>query len=544
VESIAKITVTKGASSVLYGANTMGGVINIVTKKGGREPLAQFSTSFGDYGTQNYVCDQGGSWGKFNYSLACSYRRSNGLRLSDSFNKESKWVGEGSQYHEDGGKRDLSNYRKRSINAKIGYEPAEDSQVYLSLDYHNNERGCPVERNRYWHFTQWDQGHLNLVGRKKLSDLVTLKVRGFWVKHRDELVDDAARTLSCGGKSWFDKSAYDDYSVGGELHSWINFNRFNLLKFGFGYIKDKNKQKEYNAKNKEGKVIVPGWGDVGIYEAATYTLAIEDEVKPMGRLSFVLGLSYDYFNPLRSADVQTPGGIKLINPQGGLVYNIASNLVLHISLGKKTRFPHLKELYSTHAGGNPDLKPQRTMAYEAGAESKFRQGLRGWVSLFQNDVQDLIERVKDTEGNKMYVNIGTAAIRGLEAGMDMAITKSLWLGANYTYLLARDEENKRQMENRPRHKLNLDLRYHSHFGSSIGVQMAYVGYQYEYLQDTTRKIPAFLLLNVRLAKSLIPLCGIDSEAFLSLKNVTDKDYDEGGGPLPGRSFLVGWILRY
>ena len=36
VDSIAKITVTKGASSVLYGANTMGGVINIITKKQNR----------------------------------------------------------------------------------------------------------------------------------------------------------------------------------------------------------------------------------------------------------------------------------------------------------------------------------------------------------------------------------------------------------------------------------------------------------------------------------------------------------------------------
>jgi len=40
VESIAKIKVIKGASSVLYGANTMGGVINIITKKGSSRPTA------------------------------------------------------------------------------------------------------------------------------------------------------------------------------------------------------------------------------------------------------------------------------------------------------------------------------------------------------------------------------------------------------------------------------------------------------------------------------------------------------------------------
>jgi outer membrane cobalamin receptor len=59
VDSIAKITVTKGASSVLYGANTMGGVINIITKKGGKEPVTEFTTSFGDYNTEQQVGRKG-----------------------------------------------------------------------------------------------------------------------------------------------------------------------------------------------------------------------------------------------------------------------------------------------------------------------------------------------------------------------------------------------------------------------------------------------------------------------------------------------------
>jgi len=550
VESIAKITVTKGASSVLYGANTMGGVINIITRKGGKEPITEFSTSFGDYGTQNYILNHGGMLGRFNYSLTYGYRASDGFRLPDGFDKGNRWVGVDSEYHEDGGRRALSDYRKRTINAQIGYEPDEGSQYYLSFDYHNNERGCPVERNRYWHFSQWDQWHLNLVGKKRLSDPVTLKVRGFYVDHKDELIDDADRTVSCGGKPWFDKSLYDDYSVGGEFHSLINFGPLNLLKIGFGYIKDQNKQRGYNSKNKEGEIVVPGWGVVKTYEADTYTFSLEDEVKPIDRLSSVFGLSYDYFNPLRSADVPPPGSIKTMNPQGGLVYNIASKAVLHFSLGKKTRFPHLKELYSTLAGGNPDLKPQKTIAYEVGGESKFSNGLNGWISFFHNDVEDLIERVKDAVGNKMYANIGSATIRGVETGFDVGITPKFWLGANYTYLSARDEENDREMEGRPRHKLNLDSRYRFSPGSSVSLQITYVGNQYEYLYDKetkhemTRKIPTFFLLNAKVTKNLISLFGVDSEAFISVKNITDKDYDEGNGPMPGRNFLAGLTFRY
>ena len=64
-DSIAKITVTKGASSVLYGSNTLGGVINIITKKAGAKPSATVSGAWGDYGTERYSANVSGPVGKF-----------------------------------------------------------------------------------------------------------------------------------------------------------------------------------------------------------------------------------------------------------------------------------------------------------------------------------------------------------------------------------------------------------------------------------------------------------------------------------------------
>ncbi len=55
IEAVSKITVTKGASSLLYGANTMGGVVNIITKKAGDKPFTELTTSFGDYNTRNVI---------------------------------------------------------------------------------------------------------------------------------------------------------------------------------------------------------------------------------------------------------------------------------------------------------------------------------------------------------------------------------------------------------------------------------------------------------------------------------------------------------
>jgi len=552
VDSIAKITVIKGTSSVLYGANTMGGVINIITKKGGKEPVTELTTSFGDYNTRNYIFNHGAAVGDFNYWLTYGYRESDGFRLSDDFDENSRHVGKDSAYHEDGGRRDLSDYEKQTVNAKIGYEPDKDTKVYLSFDYHNNERGCPTEFDRYWAFSKWDQWHLNVVGEKKLNDFLTLKARGFYVDHDDTLMD-VSRDNQQTRRKWFEESAYDDYSAGGELHAYLDFGRFSFLKTGFNYIRDNHKQQDLFDNDCFGVKMgrdEPGRQPEEEYESDTYTLAIEDEIRPTDRLFLVFGLSYDYYKPKQAYNQPVPGSIDAVNPQGGVVFYLTDDTILHASIGKKTRFPQLMELYSEYAGGNPDLDPQKTICYEVGAEHHFTSSIKGAISCFYNDIDDMIER-KKRDDESVYVNIGEAGIQGVETTLDMDITDRFQVGVNYTYLSTEDKENDdRELEGRPRHRGNLDLRYQFPFGLSANLQASYTQRQFEYIEnkktniETTRKCPDFFLINARISQKLGRLWGVGPELFLDVRNITDKNYDEGRGPMPGRNFLAGLTLRY
>ena len=107
VDAIAKITVTKGATSVLYGPNTMGGVINIITKKGGPEPYTSFESSIGNNNRQNYIANTGGMAGKFNYWFTYGYRSAAGWRMSSDFDKDDKHYGLGTSVNENGGRAQL-----------------------------------------------------------------------------------------------------------------------------------------------------------------------------------------------------------------------------------------------------------------------------------------------------------------------------------------------------------------------------------------------------------------------------------------------------
>lgn len=547
-DAVSKITITKGASSVLYGSNTMGGVINIITKKGGDTPQTSVSASFGDYGAANYFLNHGGSVADLNYWVSAGYQTSDGYRLSGDFDKNDPDVGLGSSFNEDGGKRDLSDYTKRNLDLKVGYDPGGDSSLYLSFDLVDNERGMPTFYNRYWAYKEWKQWQVNLVGEHKFAEALKVKTRLFYVNHKDGIEDvswDADHTT--GGKKWFEESYYDDASIGGEIQTVSNFGGSNSLRFGLNYMEDNHKEGDYLSDDcwdvLQGNATV-GWTPEEEYSARTYALAVEDEFKPSDNLSVVIGVSYDAFEPTKTADQPEPGRMDTVNPQIGLVFNPTEATALHASVGQKTRFPSLKELYSTFGGGNPDLDPEKTLAYEVGASHNFSETISGGVAFFYNDIDDLIDTIR-INGNNANININEATIYGAEATVTMRLSSSFDVGFNYTYTGTEDHENDdRELEGRPRQRFNLAMTYRFAFGLTADMQATYTQQQY-WLNDDDQwiEVPDYFLVNAKLSQKLPSVGGLEPEIFLQGANILDEDYYETNGPEPGFNFLAGITLR-
>ena len=547
-DAISKITITKGASSVLYGSNTMGGVINIITKKGSKTPRTSFSAAFGDYDTAHYSASHGGSAGNINYWLSGGYQTSDGYRLSRDFDADDPVVGLGTSFNEDGGKRDLSDYQKKSLNMKLGYDPGQDSQVYLTFDYVDNDRGIPTFFNRYWAYDHWKQWQLSLAGTHRFTDAVQVKTRLFYVRHKDGLTDvswDENHTTS--GKKWFEKSYYDDTSFGGELQASVDTASWNTLRMGVNYMEDNHKEGNYLSADCWN--VLQGWSTTGWepeqeYTARTYTAAVEDEFSLSDRFSLVMGISYDVFEPTKTHDQPEPGRTDTFNPQIGAVFNITDATSLHASLGRKTRFPALKELYSDLVGGNPDLNPEKTLAYEVGASHEFSQKAKATLSFFYNDIEDLIDTTK-VNGEKVYININEAVIYGAEASFDIVLSSALDVNLNYTFLSTEDRShNDRDLEGRPRHRINFGMGYRFPFGLKADIQATYNRHQYwEDDNYQWEKLPAYFLLNAKLTQKLKRCGKVDTELFIQGSNILDEDYYEAEGPEPGLNFLAGVTLR-
>jgi iron complex outermembrane receptor protein/outer membrane receptor for ferrienterochelin and colicins len=545
VDSISKITVTKGASSVLYGANTFGGVINIITKKGGKEPEGELTVSFGDKNdTRNAIFNYGGSAGIFNYWLTASSRKSDGFELSDDFVPT---------LYEDGGTRNLSDYDMTTISSKVGLEPNDTTKLYVSFDYHNNEKGIPTTESRRqnrvwarsWTYTKWDQWHLNFVGEKKFSDMISSRARVYYVSHKDTIEDVYPGLYTNRSDKWFETSSYDDNTRGAEVQTSFDFGPMSFLTLGLNYLNDNHKQQDYF----DAEMNNPGLQPEQEYEAKTYTVALEDQIRLMENdLSFVFGASYDYYKPTKAYNAEdVPDSTDSFNPQAGVVYNLSDNTSIHSSVGKKIRFPRLKELYSTMAGGNPDLNSQETVAYDIGADHYFTPAIKTSASYFYNDIKNLIERIQDPEtSDRYYANVGEATIEGLEFAFDYQAFDSLSFGTNYTYLSTSDDTNNTHLLYRPRHKIGFDTRYNYSI-LYANLQASYSTGAYE--GNGTVQSPGFFLINASVeidltSKMIEDFIIRDASLFLKGYNLFDKNYYEGLDYQAGRSLLLGLNVKF
>ena len=83
---IERIEVIRGGQSTLYGADAIGGVVNIITKKGTGPFAATLENMGGNYDTLRNRLSMGGTYKIFNYSLSGSHLESNGQFQNDNAN--------------------------------------------------------------------------------------------------------------------------------------------------------------------------------------------------------------------------------------------------------------------------------------------------------------------------------------------------------------------------------------------------------------------------------------------------------------------------
>ena len=418
------IQITKGPSSVLYGPNTLAGIVNVLTRRPGPDPFLTMNGSLGDRKTRQVGLDTGFQWDRFAFSGSAAFQDSNGFAYPDPSS---------------GSSTDLMNsdYRRLNLNAKVYYTPSSDTEIMVNGGIYTSDYGLPpaagFQKARYWHFKNWDRYSLNAGGFTSLGQDASLRFRAFTVNYRNTLDQYKDKAMSVRQfESTFDNSVFGAFALAD-----LGVAPWNSLKASLNFQKD----------------IARSQDNVGLpfvqVDQGTFSAALEDHVSLGDQWKLIGGVSLDVL------DKFSGGTSSKFNPLVGVKFTPGDNFDLHVSFSRKSRFPGMRAMYSP-SGGNPDLLSETGSNAEAGFTWDGPVYLTGAIFAYQ--FENMIDTMTLPDGTRKSWNIGKAHINGLEIQAHKTLG-GLAATLNFTYIDAENDVDRRPLDAMSAHNLNFDLTF-------------------------------------------------------------------------------------
>jgi outer membrane cobalamin receptor len=515
VDTIERIEVVKGASSVMYGPNAMGGVINIITKKsdGTQKTGLRGEYGSGESGTAGALI-QGGV-GKARYLVSGNFLNQEFYPLSGDYE---------SQPNQGSGERANSDRRIWNGKLSFGWDMGERRRMSVNYSHIDQKRGIPHHESdkkaRFLRYDDWQQGILDLIYDAELTRS-TIKGK-FYYEYLDNVLDrydDIDYELQEGKNSYTETS--DNYAVGGDLFYRYRSNPGLLLKSGLRFRYDHNDRQPDLGEDREGSSL------------NTLSVPLELEWTSAQRIDFTAGTSVDVFF-FETGEASQSKTITAFNPQAALLVRATEKLGFKASAAHKTRFPTMRELFSSPSG-NPELDPMSSNVFELGGNYALKPDLVFSLTGFYNDVKGLISRRNNTQP---YQNVDRAVFAGVETGLDYAFNQDVSAYFFYTYMYSEDKSSDKQdsIEYRPEHKLDVAALLELPADFRLDAHLSAVSSQNYYDGEDEKKLDPYTLVDLKLSKAIAQRF----EPYLMLRNLLDAMYYESEGfPREGRVILGG-----
>ena len=484
IDMIDRIEVIKGPSSVLYGSDAVAGVINIITKSA---PLKSTFDAYASYGTGNTLramLNYGSQIGKFRYLLCGSKNKSDNM---------------GSGYEYDG----------YNIQGKFEYDFSESNRVALSIGYFN-EKGDYLDDEKF---------NLNLSWRIGIDRVSYLIVKGF--RYQSDRLD---------ARPGRDPRTWDENTTRGEVQYVRMFGRNNLITLG---VESRYDEIRYTLIDGKKHQIIN-------------SLFAQDEIKLTTPLTLILAFRIDNHDRW---------GTEFI-PKAGIFFKTSENTNLRASIGRGFLAPTLSQLYEKQyyhpwgggfwLGGNPDLKPETSLGYNFDFEHRFTNNLIARISIFRNNLKNMITSEKTNEtinGKPVHrsVNINKAYSQGVELELSARLHESLTGILSYTYLETQNISTGKEFPYSPHHTVNLVLNYFNQkLGLNFNLLGKYLGKRYTNTSNTQRLDECYLM-DVKITKKIFK--GI--EFFVAIDNIfNEKIEKESKYFRQGRTYTAGMKVRF
>ncbi len=536
---LSRIDVSKGYSSIVYGANTMGGVVNIISKRPTKILEGNVKAGFvlgsdGDLSRRTASINIGTRQEHIYAQLGGVYNDQNHFYLSDDYTAVAS-QGEGDRL-----RSESEDYK---LSFKTGYITDDGSEVAVGYANQKGEKQQPpltdtsFSKVKYWDWPYWDKETLFVTGQKNLGNGY-LKALAYYDTFENSLYayDDATYT-TMKAKSSF-KSRYDDYSYGTRFEYALEAEN-HFLTAAANYKKDVHRGYDIS-KTSDDETMIEN------YEDNTLSVGIEDVYTLDTHWQILGGVSYDrregdkiFDTTAAYQDLLALTTQHALNPEAAVVYSLDAASKIRASISRKTYMPSMKERYSRRLGQaipNPDLTSEKATHYEIGYQQT-AGSYSGRLNGFFTRVDDAIENVIDVpSGLYQFRNSGSFDHRGIEVELNYA-SDAFEAGGNYAYtsVLNRMDDTIKRIDI-PRHQAFAYGLFHPQPDLSLYGAIRFRKGAYEQKLDGSYTLnPTFTTFDLK----AIYKASADITAEIGVKNLTDKLYRyDMGFPMAGREFFA------
>jgi len=537
IYDIAEAQVAKGYSSVAYGPNTLGGAVNLITRKPSKRLESDIKVNYGSGEAFGGFVGLGARLARFYFDAGAAGVGRSFFPLSANFSPSAV---------QPSGHRLNSSQRDAGGKLKIGFTPRQGYEYAFGYSRQESRKDQPPYagsdpnvRIRYWKWPLWKNESFYHAGETLLGGAY-LRARLYLDRFASRLdsFDDATYTSQRRSSSFI--SLQNDQSYGGSLEAGGMLAARHVLKTALLFKDD---------THREGNLGEPRRS----FRAQTASFGLEDTIKLTAGFWLAAGVGADYFD-VRSAQNYQNGvispfpvsGLWSIKPQLALTKRIAESTTSFVSLSRKSRLPTLKDRYSYRMGRsipNPWLKPETADHLEVGIDHSFTSRNRLAAAGFYSRVRNLMQEFYLAPNVSQIQNLGRASHHGVEFSFRSSSIPRLFIELQYTFL------NRRNIS-RPAIPLVQTPRHRGRLAASMRVGRGILLASETQLEDGRwvlneggRYVRTGGFLRSDLSASVALKQGASLQA--GIQNLTDRNYflDEGY-PEPGRSFFVGLSWRF
>ena len=474
-DNIERIEIVRGAQSVLYGSDAIGGVINIITKKGKGKPKFYLSSEGGSFETFRERIGISGSNDKVNY--AASISRLDMKRVSRA--------------DEDLGNTERDYYHDTNISARVDGQISETVRMGFSarhsessMDY--DDPGTDADKVQDTDITS--------VTTNFNQDLFD------WWQHAIKLgITETKREYTKDGA--FDSLYNGTIKAASWQHNFF-IGEIDTITAGFDYQEESGDNQNANTA---------WYPNIPNKKVDTKSFFIQNKLTPFKGLSFTLGARHD--------DHQTFGGEDTYKSALSYFFE-KTGTKIRGSYGTGFRAPSLYQLYSSY--GDPNLKAENSKGYDVGMDQElFGKKVLLSVTYFHNEIDDLIGFNMSTW---KYYNVDKVKTEGWETSIALNFLEWLSFNVHYTYTEAKNETegaaNKgKHLIYRPKHSGGASLNIKPLKKLNVNLNAQYVGKRYREA-DNSEEMPDYTLFNLAASYEVMEWLKI----FGRVENLTDKKY--------------------